>query len=98
VWTVSAWARGTRVNGAAQLALAWFNAQGTYLGATSSAPLPKGNPGWTRLLARTRVPAQATSVQIFLKSSNVAGSVWFTDVGINVGPAYSGLPPATPAP
>jgi hypothetical protein len=98
LWTVSAWATGTGVNGVAQLALAWFNAQGTYLGDTSSAPLPKGNPGWTRLTARARVPAQATSVQINLKSYNVAGTVWFTDVGIKVGLAGSGPRPATPAP
>jgi hypothetical protein len=103
LWQVSAWASGSDVTGTAQLALAWFSSQGTYLGDTSSAPLPQGNPGWTRLLVRTGVPAGATSVQIHLQSYGVAGTVWFTDVGIKVSSGTAGAPPgpalgATPSP
>jgi hypothetical protein len=86
IWTVSVWATGTRVNGTAQLALAWFSSRGSFMGDSSSAPLPQGNPGWTELVVHAQVPPGATSVQMHLKSYGVAGSVWFADVGITVSP------------
>lgn len=86
LWSVSVWAKGINVNGLAQLSLAWFDSTGTYLGETNSGPLPSGNPTWTQLVVHTRVPPNATSVQLFLKSSGVAGSVWFDDVQITVSP------------
>jgi hypothetical protein len=99
LWQVSAWATGSHVTGTAQLALAWFSSQGTYLGDSSSVPLPQGNPGWTRLLVRTQVPAGATAVQVTLKSYGVAGTVWFTDVGIKVSSGIAGAPRGpTPSP
>lgn len=86
LWTVSVWARGIDVNGVAQLSLAWFDSAGTYLGETNSSPLPSGNPTWTQLIVHTRVPPGATSIQLFLKSSGVAGTVWFDTVQITVSP------------
>jgi len=83
-WTVSVWAKGTNINGTAQLSLSWFNSSGVYLGESSSKPLPQGNPSWTQLVVRTQVPPDATSVQLSLKSSDVAGTVWFDDVQITV--------------
>jgi hypothetical protein len=84
LWTLSAWAKGTDVNGTAQIALAWFRSDGTYLGSSNSKPLPQGNPSWKKLTVRQRVPLDAASVRVFLKSDNVAGSVWFDDVSISV--------------
>jgi hypothetical protein len=103
LWQVSVWATGSHVNGTAQLALAWFSSRGSFLGDSSSGPLPQGNPGWTQLLVRARVPAGATSVQINLKSYGVTGTVWFTDVGVTVGSGIAGAPPGptpsvTPSP
>lgn len=83
-WTVSAWAKGVDVTGTAQIAMAWFRSNGTYLGESSSRPLPQGSPGWTKLTVRARVPHGATSVSIFLKSYDTVGKVWFDDVGIAV--------------
>jgi hypothetical protein len=83
LWMVSAWAKGTDVNGTAQVALAWFRSDGAYLGSSSST-LPHGNPGWKKLIVRRQVPCGATSVAVFLKSYKVTGSVWFDDVSISV--------------
>ena len=84
LWTVSVWAKGINVNGTARLSLSWFNSAGVYLSESSSKPLPQGNPSWTQLVVRTRVPPDATSIQLSLKSSDVAGTVWFDDVQITV--------------
>jgi hypothetical protein len=86
LWNVNVWAKGVDVNGTAQLALAWFNSAGEFLGNSNSPALQQGNPGWTDLLVSARVPAEATSVQIVLKSYDVAGTVWFADAQIAVSP------------
>jgi hypothetical protein len=83
-WTVSVWAKGTGVNGTAQLSLAWFNSDVSYMGDSNSSPLPQGNSGWTRLLVTARVPPEARSLLICLKSYDNAGTVWFDDVHIAV--------------
>lgn len=83
-WTVSAWAKGVNVNGAAQVSLSWYNADGTYIGETSGEALAHGDTTWTKLTVSTRVPANATGVALYLKSSGVAGTVWFADVQIAV--------------
>ena len=84
LWTVSAWAKGINVNGTAQVALSWFNSNDSYMGEATSRSLPHGNPAWTQLIVRTRVPSNATGVELFLKSYGVAGTVWFADVKIAV--------------
>jgi Cellulase (glycosyl hydrolase family 5) len=86
LWTVSVWAKGINVNGVAQLSLSWFDSSGAYLGEANSSPLPSGNPSWTELVVRTRVPPHAAAIQLFLKSYDVAGTVWFDDVHITVSP------------
>jgi hypothetical protein len=86
LWTVEAWAKGIDVNGTAQVALAWFNSSGSFLGDSGSEPLPHGDPDWTDLRLQARVPAGASGVQINLKSYNVTGTVWFDDVRITVSP------------
>ena len=84
LWTVSAWAKGTNVDGTAQVALNWFNSDGSYIGETNSRSLPHGNPAWTQLIVSTRVPSNATGVWLSVKSYNVTGLVWFADVKIAV--------------
>ena len=86
LWKVNVWAKGVDVNGTAQLALAWFNSAGKFLADSSSPALQHGNPGWTDLQVSARVPADATSVQIVLKSYDVAGTAWFDDVQSTVSP------------
>ena len=86
LWTVSVWAKGINVNGVAQLSLSWFDSAGTYLGEVHSNLLPSGNPPWTGLVVRTRVPPDAAAIELFLKSYDVAGTVWFDDVHIAVSP------------
>jgi len=86
LWTVSVWAKGINVNGVALLSLSWFDSAGAYLGETNSRPLPSGNPPWTELVVRTRVPSDAAAVELFLKSIDVAGTAWFDDVHISVSP------------
>ena len=84
LWIVSAWAKGIDVNGTARVALSWFNSDGTYIGETTSRSLPHGNPAWTQLVVSTRVPSNATGVELFLKSYAVTGTVWFANVSIAV--------------
>lgn len=88
LWTVNVWAKGIDVNGTAIIALAWFDSSGAFLGNSNSRALPHGNPDWTDLSVRARVPSDATSVQIHLKSFDVSGTVWFDDVHITVSPNY----------
>jgi len=86
LWTVSVWAKGINVNGVAQLSISWFDSAGAYLGEAHSNLLPSGSPPWTELVVRTRVPPDAAAVELFLKSYDVAGTVWFDDVHIAVSP------------
>jgi hypothetical protein len=89
LWNVSVWAKGINVNGTAQLTVSWFDVNGTYssyIGGAVSRPLPHGNRPWTKLDIRTRVPSDATAVQLNLLSYGVAGTVWFADVHIKVTP------------
>ena len=85
LWSVSVWAKGINVNGVAQLSVSWFNSAGAYLGEAHS-NLPSGNPPWTKLVVRAQVPPDAAAVELFLKSYDVAGTVWFDDVEITVSP------------
>jgi hypothetical protein len=86
LWNVSVWAKGIHVNGTAQLALSFFGPGGSYVGGALSRPLPHGDPPWTKLDLHTRVPFDATSVQLNLLSYGVAGTTWFADVHIKVTP------------
>jgi hypothetical protein len=80
LYTASVWARGQNLTGATQVALAWFDAGGNYLGTTASGPLPTGTTAWTQLTATSAAPATAAYVQIHLKSAYNSGIAWFDDV------------------
>jgi hypothetical protein len=76
----SVWARGANVTGLTTLSLSFFNVRGVYIGQLQSRPVPSGDFGWTRFIAKGAVPAGASYVRIYLKSFGDAGTVWFDDV------------------
>ena len=83
-WHAEVWARGSAATGTTQLALSWFDANDRWLGGASSAWLPPGTTGWTRLTVDQTAPAGAASVQVHLKSGANTGTVWFDDVAVSV--------------
>jgi hypothetical protein len=81
-FSVSAWSEGTNVSGDDRIAVAWFDANGRYLGQKESPRLPAGSSGWTKLVVHARPPRNAVAIEVHLKSSHEAGTVWFDDVVI----------------
>ena len=67
-WHAEAWARGNAATGTTQIALSWFDANDKWLGGASSASLPAGTTGWTKLAVDATAPAGAASLQVHLKS------------------------------
>jgi len=74
------WARGNAATGTTQIAVSWFDINDKWLGGSSSAWLPVGTTGWTKLTVSGSAPAGSTSMQIHLKSGANTGTVWFDDV------------------
>ncbi|WP_433363330.1 cellulase family glycosylhydrolase [Actinoplanes sp. CA-142083] len=83
-WHAEVWARGNAATGATQIALSWFDVNNKWLGGASSASLPAGTTGWTKLSVDQAAPAGAASLQIHLKSGANTGTVWFDDVALTV--------------
>ena len=83
-FTATAWAKGAGVTGTNTISISWFSAAGAYLGASSSAPLANGSPGWTQLSVTSAAPAGAAWDEIHLKSANNTGTVWYSNVGLVV--------------
>ncbi|WP_250030166.1 cellulase family glycosylhydrolase [Paractinoplanes maris] len=81
-WHAEAYARGTAATGITELALSWFDINGTWVGQNTSNRLPTGTTGWTKLAVDATVPAGAASVQLHLKSGDNTGTVWFDDVAV----------------
>ncbi|GIF26537.1 hypothetical protein BJ973_000981 [Actinoplanes tereljensis] len=81
-WHAEVWARGNAATGTTQIALSWFDANDKWLGGNSSATLPTGTTGWTRLSVDQAAPAGAASLQVHLKSGANSGTVWFDDVAL----------------
>jgi hypothetical protein len=81
-WHAEVWARGSTATGTTQIALSWFDINDVWLGGASSAALPPGTTGWTKLVVDQVAPAGATSMQVHLKSGANQGTVWFDDVTI----------------
>jgi hypothetical protein len=80
VYSATVWARGQNLTGTTQIALAWFDANNTYLGTTASVALPTGTTNWTLLTASGSAPPGSAYAQIHLKSAYNAGTAWFDDV------------------
>ena len=81
-WHGEVWAKGNAATGASQIAVSWFDINDKWLGGTSSASLPNGTVGWTKLIVDGVAPAGSASMQIHLKSGANTGTVWFDDVVI----------------
>jgi len=79
-WYGEVWARGNAATGTTQIAVSWFDVNDKWLGGSSSAWLPVGTTGWTKLTVSGSAPAGSTSMQIHLKSGANTGTVWFDDV------------------
>jgi hypothetical protein len=81
-WHAEVYARGNAATGTTQIALSWFDANDRWLGGVSSATLPPGTTGWTKLSADATAPAGTASLQVHLKSGANTGTVWFDDVSV----------------
>ncbi|MBO3741917.1 cellulase family glycosylhydrolase [Actinoplanes flavus] len=82
-WHAEAYARGVSATGITEIALSWFDINGTWISQNTSNRLPVGNTGWTRLSVDAVAPASATSVQLHLKSGDNTGTVYYDDVAIS---------------
>jgi hypothetical protein len=81
-WRGEVWAKGTAATGQTQIALSWFDSKDSWLGGASSASLPAGTTGWTKLSVGGVAPAGAASMQIHLKSGDNSGTIWFDDASV----------------
>jgi hypothetical protein len=79
-WHGEVWAKGTAATGSSQIALSWFDINDSWLGGATSASLPLGTTGWTKLSIDGTAPAGSASMQIHLKSGDNSGTVWFDDL------------------
>jgi hypothetical protein len=82
-WHAEAYARGVSATGITEIALSWFDINGTWIGQNTSNRLPTGNTGWTELSVDAVAPAAATSVQLHLKCGDNTGTVYYDDVSIS---------------
>ena len=58
-----------------EIALSWFDINGTWISQNTSNRLPVGNTAWTELFVDAVAPAGAASVQLHLKSGDNTGTV-----------------------
>jgi hypothetical protein len=79
-WHSEVWAKGNATTGASQIALSWFDINDKWLGGVTSASLPNGTVGWTKLSVDGVAPAGSASMQVHIKSGDNTGTVWFDDV------------------
>ncbi|HWS39245.1 MAG TPA: cellulase family glycosylhydrolase [Actinoplanes sp.] len=79
-WHAEAYASGVSATGITEVALSWFDINGTWISQNTSNRLPAGTTAWTRLFVDAVAPATATSVQLHLKSGDNTGTVYYDDV------------------
>lgn len=92
-YRAAVWSRGEKMTGHARLALAWFDAKGTYLSSSTSPELRAGTTDWKLLQVSALAPEEAAYVEIHLGSSGNEGTVWFDDASFEwAGQAASGTP------
>ena len=77
---VTAWVRGRQVTGTTVVNVSWYNNQGVYMSGSDSAALNPGDTDWTELEATGTAPPGAAFAEIWLKSADNSGTVWFDDV------------------
>jgi hypothetical protein len=81
-WHAEAYARGLAATGITEIALSWFDVNGTWIGQNTSNRLPAGTTTWTKLFVDAVAPAGAAGVQLHLKSGDNTGTVWYDDVAL----------------
>ncbi len=74
------WARGAAATGRTTISIAWFNDRDTFLANATSAPLPTGRTGWTRLHVASSAPIGAAYAVVNLQSYADKGKVKFRNV------------------
>ncbi|HET9170673.1 MAG TPA: hypothetical protein VFN97_14630 [Actinospica sp.] len=79
-YRVTAWVRGRRATGTTVVNVSWFNGLGTFMSGTDSASLSSGDTDWTELEATGTAPTGAAFAEVWLKSSDNSGTVWFDDI------------------
>jgi hypothetical protein len=79
-YRVTAWVRGQAATGTTVVNVSWFNDQGVFMSGSDSAGLGPGDTGWTELEATGTAPPGAAFAEIWLKSADNSGTVWFDDV------------------
>jgi hypothetical protein len=79
-YRVTAWVRGQGTTGTSVVNVSWFNAQGVFMSGSDSARLDPGDTDWTELEATGTAPVGAAFAEIWLKSADDLGTVWFDDV------------------
>jgi hypothetical protein len=79
-YRVTAWVRGREATGTTVVNVSWFNGQGVFMNGRDSASLPAGDTNWTELQATATAPPGAAFAEIWLKSADDSGTVWFDDV------------------
>jgi hypothetical protein len=82
-WHGEVWAKGSATTGSSQIAFSFFDINDKWLGGVSSASLPAGTTGWTKLVVDGVAPAGSTSMQVHLKSGDNKGTVWFDDAVVS---------------
>jgi hypothetical protein len=85
-YRVTAWVRGQAATGTTVVNVSWYNAQGVFMSGSDSAALSPGDTDWTELEATGTAPTGAAFAEIWLKSAENSGTVWFDDV------TWAGLP------
>jgi hypothetical protein len=79
-YRVTAWVRGKGATGTTVVNVSWFNTEGVFTSGTDSAVLSPGDTDWTELEATGTAPPGAAFAEIWLKSADNSGVVWFDDV------------------
>ena len=79
-YRVTAWVRGRAATGTTVVDVSWYDAEGDFISGTDSTGLGPGDTDWTELQATGTAPPAAAFAEIWLKSAENSGTVWFDDV------------------
>jgi hypothetical protein len=97
-YRVTAWVRGHDATGTTVVNVSWFNTRGVFMSGSDSASLSPGDTDWTELEATGTAPPGAAFAEIWLKSADNSGVVWFDDVTLNAVDSLSANSGTMPSP
>lgn len=78
----SAWVHVESPGADVRIGLDWLDGSSRWLASRDSLPAPSA-AGWVRVALRSRRPARARSVRIYLRAAGVTGTAWFDDVSFD---------------